>query len=261
MVLLDSDRIAVFKQRGDRTRQGTGERAERDYDPSGQNGLPPGRSPRQLRSGITQTLDIYKAHLFQLKANKHPNRKIRVIVRFLLIPFQMTCFSSLSLASSLSDRFSRESGIFDDGLCHQLAITQREHKPLAPPTFDVGTLRKVWHNSEGAHSATHVHCASWPTTMSSSEHATGDLGLRFSSSPAAKAEEVSLSGWFTVIWNDRTRYFLTDDQGRWTELVLDEEMAKPFGGPLAFNRKRVKIVGKRGDGPPGAIRVLSIAFE
>ena len=72
---------------------------------------------------------------------------------------------------------------------------------------------------------------------------------------------VSLSGWFTVVWNDRTRYFLTDDQGRWTELLLDEEMAKPLGGPLAFNRKRVKIVGERVDRPSGVIRVVSITFE
>ena len=72
---------------------------------------------------------------------------------------------------------------------------------------------------------------------------------------------VSLSGWFTVVWNDRTRYFLTDDQGRWTELLLDEEMAKPLGGPLAFNRKRVKIVGERVTTPLGPVRVLSIAFE
>jgi hypothetical protein len=78
---------------------------------------------------------------------------------------------------------------------------------------------------------------------------------------SGEARGVSLSGWFTVIWNDRTRYFLSDDQARWTELLLDEEMLKPFGGPLALNRKRVKIVGERVTAPPGAVRVLSLAFE
>ena len=79
--------------------------------------------------------------------------------------------------------------------------------------------------------------------------------------PPAEALQVSLSGWFTVIWNDTTHYFLTDDQGRWTELLLDEQMTKPFGGPLALNRKRVKILGVSVAAPPGAVRVLSIAFE
>lgn len=38
---------------------------------------------------------------------------------------------------------------------------------------------------------------------------------------------------------------LIDDQGRWTRLLLDKDLIRPFGGPLAFNRKRVKIVGER----------------
>ena len=93
------------------------------------------------------------------------------------------------------------------------------------------------------------------------EGARRDQGALIVASPLAEAEEVSLSGWFTVIWNDRTRYFLSDDQGLWTELLLEEEMVKPLGGPLAVNRKRVKIVGERVAAPPGAVRVLSLAFD
>lgn len=79
-------------------------------------------------------------------------------------------------------------------------------------------------------------------------------------SPAIQ-QEVSLSGWFHIIWNDRARYVLINDQGRSVELLLDEDLARPFGGPRAFNRKRVKIVGERVSMPPGAVRVLAIEFE
>jgi hypothetical protein len=51
-----------------------------------------------------------------------------------------------------------------------------------------------------------------------------------------------------------------DDQGQWTRLLLDEAMTRPFGGPLVFSRKRVKVVGVRALGAE-ALCVLSIAFE
>lgn len=99
------------------------------------------------------------------------------------------------------------------------------------------------------------------TVAAASERPHGEPDATSAHSPPAKAEAVSLSGWFTVVWNDRPHYFLADDQGRWTELLLDEETAKPFGGPLTFNRQHVKIVGKRVTAPAGAVRVLSIALE
>lgn len=90
----------------------------------------------------------------------------------------------------------------------------------------------------------------------------GELGAPCTSAPpAAESQEISLSGWFTVIWNDRTHYYLSDGQGRLTELLLDEETVKSLGGPLALNRKRVKVVGKRAIAPTEAVTVLSIAFE
>lgn len=77
----------------------------------------------------------------------------------------------------------------------------------------------------------------------------------------AEPQQVSLEGWFHIIWNGGSRYVLIDTQGQWTELVLDEDRVKPFGGPLALNRKRVKIVGERVSAPPGAVRVLSIELQ
>lgn len=82
------------------------------------------------------------------------------------------------------------------------------------------------------------------------------VGLTF-----ADGAQVSLLGWFHVIWNDRPHYVLIDDQGRSTQLVLDEAVVKPFGGPRALNRKRVKVTGVPEAAPPGAIRVVSIELE
>jgi hypothetical protein len=97
--------------------------------------------------------------------------------------------------------------------------------------------------------------------MSCAEEARGNPDATQAASPPGKAQEVSLSEWFTVIWNDEPHYFPTDDQGRWTELLLDGEMTKPFVGPLALNHKRVRVVGNRVNAPFGGGRVLSIEFE
>jgi hypothetical protein len=76
----------------------------------------------------------------------------------------------------------------------------------------------------------------------------------------AVAQAVSLSGHFHVIWENAppdptrgavveggARYVLIDDQGQWIELLLDETLIE--GGPLAFNRKRVRIEGAGVDAP------------
>jgi hypothetical protein len=64
-----------------------------------------------------------------------------------------------------------------------------------------------------------------------------------------------------VIWNGAPRYVLIDDQGQWHALLLDEMLVRPFGGPLALNRKRVRIVGERVHAPSGGVRILSITLE
>jgi hypothetical protein len=77
----------------------------------------------------------------------------------------------------------------------------------------------------------------------------------------APLEQVSVAGWFHVIRNGKTRFMLIDDQGRWSEILLDEALARPLGGPRALNQKRVKIVGERSKVSPEIIRALSIKLD
>lgn len=87
------------------------------------------------------------------------------------------------------------------------------------------------------------------------------LGICLGGVNSVAAQRLSLTGWFHVIWNHQTRYVLIDDRGRSTDLVLDEELLRPFGGPLAFNRRRVRIVGEEVSKAAGRVRVLSIELE
>jgi hypothetical protein len=80
--------------------------------------------------------------------------------------------------------------------------------------------------------------------------------------PAGSSEQqVTLFGWFHVIWNGEPKYMLIDDQGRWTRLVLDGPSGKPMTNPLALNRKRVKAVAVPLASPAGAMRIVHIALE
>jgi hypothetical protein len=84
---------------------------------------------------------------------------------------------------------------------------------------------------------------------------------------AAQAQNLSLSGWFHVIWADPLagatdepgpRYVVVDDQERWTEIVLDEKQVRALGGPLALNHKRVTIAGEWERNLPGSREGLSV---
>ncbi|MCL6508802.1 MAG: hypothetical protein K6T59_17465, partial [Bryobacteraceae bacterium] len=81
------------------------------------------------------------------------------------------------------------------------------------------------------------------------------------SRPKVAAPLVAKSGWFHVVWNGGPRYLLVDDRGGWTRLLLDEEIAKPFGGPLGLRGKRVKVIGVYVPEPAGALRVHCIKVE
>lgn len=82
-------------------------------------------------------------------------------------------------------------------------------------------------------------------------------------------QQVSLSGWFHVIWYDGppgsgtggTTYWLDDDQGESHRLLLDEKLLQPLGGAVAVNGRRVKITAEIVSTPPGALRVLAIELE
>ncbi len=73
-------------------------------------------------------------------------------------------------------------------------------------------------------------------------------------------EQISITGWFTTVWNGKPHYFITDELGQVTELLLDPEVAKPLGGPLELDRKRVTIMGEITSLSPKTVRVLSVQF-
>ena len=85
----------------------------------------------------------------------------------------------------------------------------------------------------------------------------GDRAIgRVSASP-----QLTLSGWFHVIWNGEPRFILIDDRGVATRLVIDEPMMRAFGGPRGLDRKRVTIGGQRVDDVPEVVRVLAIELD
>ena len=69
----------------------------------------------------------------------------------------------------------------------------------------------------------------------------------------AGAQQQTLTGWFTITVADyptesglasEITYGLTDDQGQYHELLIDIDLMKPLGGPVALNRKLVTVVGE-----------------
>lgn len=66
----------------------------------------------------------------------------------------------------------------------------------------------------------------------------------------ASAQQATLEGWFHIIWYDGPPgsgihgeiYVLIDDQGQEYQLQLDLKLTEPFGGVLALNYKRVKVI-------------------
>ena len=77
---------------------------------------------------------------------------------------------------------------------------------------------------------------------------------------AAPGGQVEITGWFTTVWNGEAQYFITDEQGQTTQLLLEEAVARPLGGPLALDRKRVTILGEVVNGSPRIVRVTSVQF-
>ncbi len=78
------------------------------------------------------------------------------------------------------------------------------------------------------------------------------LGAGIVSPPLATAQPQTLTGWFSITVADyplesglasEITYGLTDDQGEYHELLIDQELMKPLGGPVALNRKRVTVEG------------------
>jgi hypothetical protein len=72
-------------------------------------------------------------------------------------------------------------------------------------------------------------------------------------------ECTAISGWFSIIWNDEAHYFVTDDTGNTIEVLLDEDLMEPLGGPLALDRTRVQIKGVIVNDPSPILHAESIA--
>ncbi len=79
------------------------------------------------------------------------------------------------------------------------------------------------------------------------------LGAGIVSPPPAPAQDATLTGWFSFIVADyptesgltsEITYTLTEDSGERHELLIDVELMRPLGGPVALNRKRVTVVGE-----------------
>lgn len=82
-------------------------------------------------------------------------------------------------------------------------------------------------------------------------------------------QQVTVSGWFHVIWYDGppgsgtggVTYWLDDDQGQSYRLLLDEKLIQPLGGALALNGQRVRVTAEPVATPPRALRVIAIELE
>jgi hypothetical protein len=83
------------------------------------------------------------------------------------------------------------------------------------------------------------------------------------SSPATStpcpSPDITVTGWLTTVWGAGLRYWVTDDRGQAVEVLLPEEVTRPFGGPQALDRRRVTIVGEVVRHDPLQIRALSLA--
>lgn len=78
--------------------------------------------------------------------------------------------------------------------------------------------------------------------------------------PAA-GELLTLRGWLSIVWNDQPHFFLTDDSGQTVEVLLDEQLTTPFGGPLALDRSRVVVQAVVTQQTPTLFQALSIESE
>ena len=100
--------------------------------------------------------------------------------------------------------------------------------------------------------------------------------------PVSSNSAKLISGWFTIIWGDGTPesetnidpiYYITEESGKTTRLILDEILAASVGGVLALDRRRVTVQGMTATVSPKVVRnaqstldadtlqVDSLAFE
>lgn len=87
-----------------------------------------------------------------------------------------------------------------------------------------------------------------PVAVSAADRSTASFDFQHR---AVQQQQVTLSGWFTIIWGDgapgtqatTVTYWLTEDGGQSTQLLLREELVRSLNGVLGLNRKRVVVEG------------------
>jgi hypothetical protein len=101
-----------------------------------------------------------------------------------------------------------------------------------------------------------------PLQLSDSAGATAPTPQAASPSRAnssSTTEPRSLEGWLSIVWNEYPHFFLTDDDGRTVEILLDEQLTTPLGGPLALDRSRVIVLAVVSPETPSVFQAISIA--
>jgi M6 family metalloprotease-like protein len=95
--------------------------------------------------------------------------------------------------------------------------------------------------------------------------------------PVSSTSATLISGLVTIIWGDGPPesetnidpiYYITEESGKTTRLILDKVLAASFGGVLALDRRKVRIQGMTAAASPAVgrrvhsiLHVDSIAFE
>jgi len=72
---------------------------------------------------------------------------------------------------------------------------------------------------------------------------------------------VTLTGWLSIVWNDQPHFFLTQDNGQTVEVLIDEQLMAPLGGPLTLDRSRVIVQAVVSPDAPGVLQAISIEME
>ena len=80
-------------------------------------------------------------------------------------------------------------------------------------------------------------------------------------SPTPSSQTLTLKGWLSIVWNDEPHFFLTQDDGQTVEVLLDEQLTQPLGGPLALDRSRVVVLAVVDPEFPDVFQALSIEIE
>ena len=72
---------------------------------------------------------------------------------------------------------------------------------------------------------------------------------------------VSVSGWFTIIYNGEPHYYLNEESGEKSQLFFDAASLESIGGALQFDRKKVSLRGELTSANPRMIYVRTIHIK